>query len=247
MEQRGWENLPEFSKALYKDTYFLKNENYEGWLERICGAYANNEEHKIRLKEYLRNYYWHPSTPISSNGGTDRGLPISCYVQKVGDNRKDIFDSWNEYSWLSSEGGGVGRDWSDVRELGASISKGGHSSGVIPFMNVDEELSKAISQGGTRRGASASYLPVWHPEILEFIDLRSPMGDQSRRAPELHHGVVIDDLFMQCVIMDSVYDLRSPVSNEVVTTIDAKEIWTKLLEMRTTIGGEQIAQLYRNV
>ena len=90
-EDRGWENLPSFSKALYKDTYFLPNEGYQQWVERITNAYANNAPHAMRMETYIKNYWFHPSTPISSNGGTDRGLPISCFTMMVPDSKEGIF------------------------------------------------------------------------------------------------------------------------------------------------------------
>ena len=238
IHNRGWDNLPEFSKTLYKATYFLPNETYDGWLDRIFTAYGNDTEHTNRMKKYAHNYWFHPSTPISSNGGTKRGLPISCMVQSISDNRESIINSWKESAWIGSEGTGIGKYWGNVRELGASIKGRGESSGIIPFMGVDEALSKAISQGGLRRLSIADYLPVWHPEIMEFLEIRSPLGDQGRRAPELHHGVVIDDKFMEAVIHNTTYELISPSTKKVVDTINAREAWNKLLDIRTTLKGE---------
>lgn len=237
LHQRGWEGLPNISRALYKETYFLPGENYDQWVNRICSAYANDEEHRKRLEIYINNYLFHPSTPISSNGGTDRGLPISCYVGSVGDSKQEIFNSWNESCWLGGNGGGIGKEWSGVRELNAPVGKyGGTSSGVIPFMKVDGTLTQAVSQGNIRRMSQADYLDMSHPEIEEFLEIRKPTGDQNRKALELHHGVTISDNFMEAAINDKEWNLISPKSHKTVKTVRARNLWTKMLEMRATTG-----------
>jgi ribonucleoside-diphosphate reductase alpha chain len=238
---RGWNGLPDISKVLYKETYFLPNETYDEWVLRICSAYANNDAHRDRMVGYITNYWFHPSTPISSNGGTNRGLPISCYVGEVEDSKEGIFNAWTESSWLGSGGGGIGVSWSNVREIGAPIGQhGGTSSGVIPFMKVDSALTQAVSQGNVRRMSLADYLDISHPEIEEFLEIRKPTGDQNRRALELHHGVTIPDAFMNAVIEDLEWNLISPKSNKVVKTVKARDLWAKLLEMRVTTGEPYI-------
>lgn len=234
---RGWSGLPAISQHMYKDTYFLKDEDYYSWVTRITSAYANDAAHQQRLATYIHNYWFHPSTPISSNGGTTRGLPISCFVGDVADSKQGIFGAWQESCWLGSMGGGVGRCWSDVREIGHEIGNNiGKSSGVIPFMCVDGALSRAVSQGGVRRFSQAEYLSIYHPEIIEFIDIRKPTGDQNRRDLDLHHGVCITDDFMQAVINDQPWNLVSPKSKQVVSTVSARELWTQILERRVTTG-----------
>lgn len=236
---RGWDNLPDFSKALYHTTYFLPEENYPQWLERVSSAYANDDAHKRRMQAYIFNYWFHPSTPPSSNAGTDRGFPIACFTGDVPDTKLGIFKAWEESAWLGSKGGGVGRDWSKVREINHEVGKyGGESSGIVPFMCVDGALSRAISQGGIRRFSQADYLDVSHPEIEEFIEIRSPFGDPSRRDTDLHHGVVITDDFMEAVIYDLPWDLKSPKDNSVVSTVSARTIWNSILNIRTTLKGE---------
>ena len=239
MTGRGWENLPEFSKKLYQDTYFLPSEYYQGWVERVTNAYANDPQHAMRMESYIKNYYFHPSTPIASNAGTDRGLPISCFTKTVDDNKPSIFQNYNEAMNLGAYGGGIGTDWSSVREVNHSVGKhGGSSSGIIPFMGISDRSTLAISQGGTRRASEAVYLDISHPEIEEFIDLRKPTGDQNRRAPNLHHGVVIPDAFMEAVLSDSNWDLISPKDKTIVKTIKARKLWIQLLEVRATLKGE---------
>lgn len=239
MSNRGWDNLPKFSQALYKDTYFLPSEDYQGWVERITNAYSNDPSHALRMESYIKNYYFHPSTPVASNGGTNRGLPISCFTKTVFDDKSSIFQNYNEAMNLGAYGGGIGTDWSAVREVNAPVgSHGGASSGIIPFMGISDRSTLAISQGGLRRASEAVYLDVSHPEIEEFIDLRKPTGDQNRRSPNLHHGVVIPDAFMEAVIADSEWDLISPKTNAVIKTVQARKLWTQLLEVRTTLKGE---------
>ena len=236
---RGWANLPQFSKALYKDTYFLPNEDYDGWVERVARAYQNNEEHGDRISAYIRNYWFHPSTPISSNAGTNRGLPISCFTKSVSDTKPSIFANYNEAFNLGAYGGGIGTVWSDVREVNHPVGPhGGTSSGIIPFMGISDRSTLAISQGGNRRASEAAYLSISHPEIEEFIDLRKPTGDQNRRAPNLHHGVSITDAFMNAVITNTDWPLISPKNNQVVKIVKARTLWEQLLEVRTTLKGE---------
>ena len=239
MQNRGWVGLPKISKSLYKETYFLPEENYEGWVDRISSAYANDNAHRERIAGYIKNYWLHPSTPVSSNGGTDRGLPISCFTKKVFDNKQSIFKNYNESFNLGAFGGGIGTDWSDVRSVNESVGKfGGSSSGIIPFMGISDRSTLAISQGGTRRASEAVYLSISHPEIIEFIDIRKPTGDQNRRTPNLHHGVSISDEFMYAVISDEPWNLISPMTGEVVQTVQARSLWEQLLDVRTTLKGE---------
>ena len=239
MSSRGWDTLPAFSKALYKETYFLPDEDYSMWLDRVSSAYQNDPEHGARMRQYIQNLYFHPSTPISSNGGTDRGLPISCFTKTVSDDKPSIFQNYNEAFNLGAYGGGIGTDWSVVREVNAPVgSHGGKSSGVIPFLGISDRSTLAISQGGLRRASEAVYLDISHPEIEEFIDLRKPTGDQNRRCPNLHHGVVIPDSFMHAVISGSSWDLISPKTKQVVKTVSARELWNKLMDVRVTLKGE---------
>ena len=232
---RGWEGLPSYSKALYKDTYFNKDEDYEGWLLRTTLPYQNDLEHGNRIRKYIRNYWFQGSTPIS----TSRGLPISCFTGKVSDSKKGIFQSYDESNWLGSHGGGLGWDWSDVREINHRVGiDGGKSSGVIPFLGISDRSTLAISQGGARRASQAIYLDMSHPEIEEFIELRKPTGDQNRRAPNLHHGVTISDKFMNALIREQDWDLISPKDKSVVKTVKASYLWEKLMDIKSTLKGE---------
>jgi len=236
---RNWDTLPKFSQALYKETYFLAGESYHPWLDRVSQAYQNDPEHGARMRSYIQNLWFHPSTPISSNAGTDRGLPISCFTKQVSDDKPSIFQNYNEAFNLGAYGGGIGTDWSLVREVNHPVGQhGGKSSGLIPFLGVSDRSTLAISQGGLRRASEAAYLRIDHPEIEEFIDLRKPTGDQNRRAPNLHHGVVITDAFMECVINDLPWNLISPKDGSIVKTVRARDLWTHLMEVRVTLKGE---------
>jgi ribonucleoside-diphosphate reductase alpha chain len=247
IEGRSWPGLPKISQDMYEKTYFLKNESYDDWTNRMSNTYANNPEQAERIKTYLHNYWFHPSTPVSSNGGTTRGLPISCYVGDVEDSKTGIFGSWTESGWLGSQAGGIGRWWGDVREMGANVGEhGGKSSGIIPFMCVDGALTRAVSQGDIRRMSQADYLDVSHPEIVEFLEIRKPTGDQSRKDQDLHHGISISDSFMKAVINNEMWDLVSPYSKTVVESVKAQDIWTSILDMRATTG-EPYLFFYDNV
>jgi ribonucleoside-diphosphate reductase alpha chain len=234
---RDWNTLPVFSQALYKETYFLPNENYSDWLDRVSTAYQNDDEHGMRMAKYIQNLWFHPSTPISSNSGTDRGLPISCFTKSVADNKPSIFQNYNEAFNLGAYGGGIGTDWSQVRSVNEPVGPhGGKSSGLIPFLGVSDRSTLAISQGGLRRASEAAYLDISHPEIEEFIDIRKETGDNSRRTPNLHHGIVISDDFMHCVMNDYNWNLISPKSGEVIRTVSARKLWSQILEARITTG-----------
>ena len=236
---RGWNALPAFSQAVYKDTYFLPGEDYPRWLSRVSRAYQNDDAHGMRMMQYISSFWFHPSTPPSSNGGTDRGLPISCYTSSIPDSKTGIFGSWNEFAWLGAGGGGIGRDWSVVREINHQVGKhGGKSSGIIPFNVVDGTLSRSVSQGGIRRASVADYLDISHPEIEEFIDIRKPTGDQTRRSDALHHGIIITDDFMRAVISDCPWDLISPKDRTIVKTVQARKLWHQIMEVRATLKGE---------
>lgn len=241
MNNRGWEGLPQFSKDLYQDSYFLEGEYYSAWVERVASAYSDDGKHKERISSYLHNYWFHPSTPPSSNAGeASRGLPISCYTNKVSDTKEGIFNTWHENNWLGSLGGGIGTDWSDVRGIGEAVGNGGKSSGIIPFIGVSDKSTLAVSQGGRRRASQAVYLDISHPEIEEFIDIRRPTGDRERRSPNIHHGVVLPDKFMKAVINREEWELISPKTGEVIKVVDAFDLFTKILTSRIETGEPYI-------
>lgn len=229
--------LSEFGKATLKDRYLLEGEEYQDMFARVSKAYGDDEAHAQRIYDYMSNLWFMPATPVLSNGGTDRGLPISCFLNETKDSLGGIVDMWNENVWLAARGGGIGSYWGNLRSIGEKVRGNGKTSGVIPFMRVQDSLTLAISQGSLRRGSSAMYMPIDHPEIEEFIDIRRPTGgDPNRKALNIHHGVAITDAFMQAVEEDGEWDLKSPYDGHVVETVKARELWIKLLVTRMETG-----------
>ncbi|AIL64862.1 Ribonucleoside-diphosphate reductase 2 subunit alpha [Rickettsiales bacterium Ac37b] len=230
-------NITDFGKALLKDRYLIDKESYQDLFSRVASHYADNKDHANRLYDYISNFWFMPATPILSNGGTKRGLPISCYVNETEDSLESIVDLWNENVWLAARGGGIGSYWGKLRSIGERVRGNGKTSGVIPFLKVLDSLTLAISQGDLRRGSAAVYIPIDHPEIEEFIDLRKPTGgDPNRKALNIHHGIVITDKFMQAVEKDIHWELRSPKDESVVSTVPARDLWIKLLTTRMETG-----------
>ena len=229
--------LTDFSKATLKDRYLLPDESYQDLFARVAKTYGNNDAHAQRLYDYISKLWFMPATPVLSNGGTTRGLPISCFLSEADDDMEGIVSTWNENTWLASKGGGVGSYWGNIRSLNEPIGKVGKSSGVVPFLKVQDSLTLAISQGSLRRGSSAIFLPVHHPEIEEFIEIRRPTGDSNRRTLNLHHGVVIDDKFMMAVLNDDDYELLSPKDHTTVRkVVKARDLWQRLLTARLETG-----------
>jgi len=229
-------NLSAFAKATLADRYLMPDETPQDRFAAVANAFADNQEHAQRLYDYISKQWFTPATPVLSNGGTTKGLPISCFVNEVEDTLESIADTWNESVWLASRGGGIGTNWSSVRSIGEDVGQVGHTSGIIPFVCVQNSLSMAISQGSQRRGSSAAYLDMSHPEIEEFINIRRPVGDANRKALFLHHGVTITNEFMKAVRDGKKWDLISPASNEVTRTVDARELWIQLITTRLETG-----------
>ena len=233
--------LTDFGKAVLEDRYLLENEDNQDLFARVAKFYADDEAHAQRLYDYISKLWFMPATPILSNGGTKRGLPISCFLNETEDSLSGIVDVWNENVWLASRGGGIGTYWGNVRSIGEKVRGNGKTSGIIPFVGVQDRLTLAISQGSLRRGSSAVYLPVWHPEIEEFIELRRPTGgDPNRRALNIHHGVVLSDEFMKAVEEDHAWDLKSPYDDTVVQVVRARDIWIRILTARIETGEPYI-------
>lgn len=229
-------NLTEFGKKTLEDRYLLPGESYQDMFARVSTAYADDADHAQRLYDYMSNLWFMPATPVLSNGGADRGLPISCFLNQVGDSLDDIVETWTENVWLASNGGGIGTYWGNVRSIGEKVGQNGQTSGIIPFIRVMDSLTLAISQGSLRRGSAACYLDVHHPEIEEFLEIRKASGDFNRKSLNLHHGINITDEFMEAVRNDADFELKSPKSGEVLRTINARKLWQKILELRIQTG-----------
>jgi ribonucleoside-diphosphate reductase alpha chain len=228
--------LTDFGRTTLEDRYLLPGESYQDMFARVATAYADDAEHAQRIYDYISRLWLMGSTPVLSNGGAGRGLPISCFLNAVGDSLESIVGAWNENVFLASNGGGIGTYWGGVRSIGEKVKDAGQTSGIIPFIRVMDSLTLAISQGSLRRGNAAVYIDVWHPEIEEFVEIRKPSGDFNRKSLNLHHGVCIDDAFMEAVRDGAPYALRSPKTGEAIREVDARSLWQKLLELRLQTG-----------
>lgn len=226
-----------FGVEMLTERYLLPGETITGLWKRVADFNADNESHSQRLQQYMADLWFSPATPVLANSGTDRGEVISCFLNEVKDSKSGIFDGYNENFWLGSGGGGIGTDWSSVREVGANVGTNGQSSGIIPFVKVSDSATLAVSQGGLRRASQAVYLDVSHPEIEEFIELRRPTGaDQNRRSLNVHHGVKLTDEFMQAVLDDAEWELKSPATGGVVRAVSAFDLFVRILTARIETG-----------
>lgn len=232
--------LTDFGKETLRDRYLLPGESYQDLFVRVASAYADDQAHAQRIYDYISKLWFMPATPVLSNGGTGRGLPISCYLNSVDDSLEGIVNTWNENVWLASRGGGIGTYWGSVRGIGEPVGLNGKTSGIIPFVRVMDSLTLAISQGSLRRGSAAVYLDIDHPEIEEFLEIRKPSGDFNRKALNLHHGVLLTDAFMEAVREGTEWNLKSPKTGEVRATVDARSLFQKLVETRLATGEPYI-------
>lgn len=244
------ELLTDFGKTTLKDRYLLPEETspQDGFM-RAAKAFSDNDEMAERIYNYASKLWFMYSTPILSNGGTNRGMPISCFLNYVGDSREGLTGHYTENAWLASIGGGIGGYWGHVRSDGVSTSGGSQSSGSIPFLHVVDSEILAFSQGKTRRGSYAAYMDMSHPEIIEFLEMRKPSGgDIHRKCLNLHHAINISDEFMQLIekcITEPTYDdswnLIDPHTKKVIRTVSARELWQKLLETRVATGEPYVS------
>src|SRR3954469_14230929 len=184
--------LTDFGKTTLEDRYLLAGESYQDMFARVATAYADDADHAQRVYDYISKLWFMFATPVLSNGGTDRGLPISCFLNYVPDSREGILAHYVENGWLASMGGGIGGYWGALRSKGASTSRGSKTSGKIAFCGVVDRQMLAFNQGGTRRGSYAAYTDISHPEIEEWIGMRKASGgDINRKTLNLNHAVNI--------------------------------------------------------
>ncbi len=230
--------LTDFGRAVLEDRYLLPGDrSFQDLIARVAMHYGDDSAHAQRLYDYISNLWFMPSTPVLSNGGTTRGLPISCFLNEASDSLDGIVGLWNENVWLAARGGGIGSYWGNLRSIGEKVGHNGKTSGIIPFIRVMDSLTLAISQGSLRRGSAAVYVRVDHPEIEEFIEMRRPTGgDPNRKALNLHHGVIIPDEFMRAVERDEEWPLRSPKDQSIIRSVKARDLWIRLLTQRIELG-----------
>ena len=229
--------ITDFGRATLDDRYLLPGESYQDLFARVSSFYGEDGAHAQRIYDYMSKMWFMPATPVLSNGGTTRGLPISCFLNEASDSLDGIVGLWNENVWLASKGGGIGSYWGNLRSIGEKVGMNGKTSGVIPFIRVMDSLTLAISQGSLRRGSAAVYLPLSHPEIEEFVEIRRPTGgDPNRKALNLHHGILVPDAFMRAVEADEEWALTSPKDGAVVRKINARALWIRILMARIETG-----------
>ena len=228
-DQSGVKRLKE---SYMKDTETSPQERFAF----VSKQFSSNAEHAQRLYDYSSKHWLSYSTPILAFGKTERGLPISCYLNYINDSAEGLVDTLSETNWLSMLGGGVG--------IGFGMrSSDDKSTGVMPHLKMYDASSLAYRQGKTRRGSYAAYLNISHPDILMFLEMRKPTGDQNQRCLNLHHGLNITNDFMELIEKAMVdpesnddWNLTDPHSNEVVDTVSAKDLWQRILEMRMQTG-----------
>ncbi len=229
--------LSDFGRATLNDRYLLPGEGYQDLFARVASYYGDDAAHAQRLYDYISRLWFMPATPVLSNGGTDRGLPISCFLNEASDSLEGIVSLWNENVWLASRGGGIGSYWGNLRSIGEKVGQNGKTSGIIPFIRVMDSLTLAISQGSLRRGSAAVYLPISHPEVEEFIEIRRPTGgDPNRKALNLHHGILISDAFMRAVESDEAWSFTSPRDGTPIRSVSARNLWIRILTARIETG-----------
>ena len=242
--------LNDFSLNSLKDRYFWENETHaqEAFARASVFAATFKGVTDYALAQRLYNYssdcWFMFSTPILSNGGTSRGLPISCYLNYVPDSRVGLSSHYDENIWLASSGGGIGGYWGDVRSNGIPTAHGSRSTGSVPFMHVVDSQMLAFNQGTTRRGSYAAYMDVSHPEIEEFINMRKETGgDINRKCLNLHNGITLNNEFLQAVQEDSEWRLVDPKTNEAVKIIRARDLWWQIVYTRAETGEPYIVNL----
>ncbi|MDJ0683563.1 MAG: ribonucleoside-diphosphate reductase subunit alpha [Alphaproteobacteria bacterium] len=236
--------LTAFGKETMTDRYLMPGESYQDLFARVAMHYADDSAHAQRLYDYISKLWFMPATPVLSNGGTTRGLPISCFLNESNDSLEGIVGLWTENVWLAARGGGIGSYWGNLRSIGEKVGSNGKTSGVVPFIRVMDSLTLAISQGSLRRGSAAVYLPIWHPEVEEFIEIRRPTGgDPNRKALNLHHGILVTDDFMRAVETDDEWALTSPKDHAVVRKVRARDLWIRLLTARIETGEPYIINI----
>jgi ribonucleoside-diphosphate reductase alpha chain len=183
--------------------YLLPGETPKDMWRRVSDGSATRLN-KPELADKFFDLFWKGwlcgATPVLSNMNTSRGLPISCFSLQVGDNTDNILMKAHELAMLSKYGGGVGIYMGDVRPAGSTISTGGTTDGVVPFIKIYDSVVTGISQGNVRRGAAAVYLPIEHGDAEAFLRIRRPEGDPNRQCLNMHHGVTIKDDFMKAAL-----------------------------------------------
>ena len=237
--------LDKFSLDTLKDRYLYKEEGethaQEAFARAAVFAATFKGQTDFELAQRLYNYssdlWFMFSTPILSNGGTNRGLPISCFLNYVPDSRDGLSSHYDENIWLASTGGGIGGYWGDIRSNGIATANNSRSTGSIPFMKVVDSQMLAFNQGITRRGSYAAYMDIDHPEVEEFINIRKESGgDINRKCLNLHNGINLTNEFLQAVKNNEDWRLIDPKTKEAVKIVSARDLWWQILNARAETG-----------
>ena len=221
-EYPAW--MDEVSLATISKGYLLPNETPKKAYRRVASAAAmrlKKPELENKFYKMLWNGWLGLASPVFSNMGTDRGLPISCFGIDTPDSIRGISLTNAELMKLTSQGGGVGISVSRIRPRGAQISGNGKSEGVVPWCKIYDSAIIATNQGSVRRGAASVNLDINHPDIGEYLQIRRPKGDPNRQCLNLHQCVVVDDPFM-----------RKLESRDQ----DAMSLWAEILKSRMETG-----------
>jgi len=239
-----------FSLDTLKDRYFWEKETHAQEAFARAAVFSStykgetNYEMAQRLYNYASDCWFMFSTPILSNGGTTRGLPISCFLNYVPDSRDGLSSHYDENIWLASSGGGIGGYWGDVRSNGIPTTHGSRSTGSIPFMHVVDSEMLAFNQGTTRRGSYAAYSHISHPEIEEFINMRKESGgDINRKNLNLHNGITLTNEYLEAVKNDEDWRLIDPKTQEAVKIVNARELWWQIINARAETGEPYLVNL----
>ena len=235
-------NFLPFSRKLLESHYTRPNETIQQAYARAAKCYsAGDDDLAQRLYDYVSDGWFMFASPLLSNavdeGDQIKGLPISCFLTYVPDTIEGLCDHTTELRWLSIKGGGVGGHWSDVRSMDMK------TPGPISFLHTVDADMTAYRQGATRRGSYASYLSISHPDIIEFIKMRLPTGDITRKNLNLHHGVNISDAFLNAIDYDLDWHLLDPNDGRITDTMKARELWETVLETRYRTGEPYINYL----
>ena len=231
---------------------WIKGEDYPTWgdtdvyKKTITGGYLINGEsprdaytrvaktvakrlYKPELADKFFDYIWKGwlclASPVLSNTGTDRGLPISCFGIDVADSIQDIGNKNLEMMLLAKHGGGVGIGVNMIRPAGSKITGNGTSDGVVPFCKIYDSTILATNQGSVRRGAASTNINIEHNDFLEWLETREPKGDVNRQSLNLHQCAVVGDKFMRRL------EAGDP---------EARQKWSKLIQKRKATGEPYI-------
>jgi len=253
------ELLTPFAKKLLRDYYMLDSEQSpQEAFARAATAYSFGDTALAqRIYDYASKGWFMFASPVLSNAPNiewptglswnearewlhknvrSKAMPISCFLSYVPDSLNGLINHETELRWMTVQGGGVGSHWSDIRSIGTKTTKGGKTPGIVPFMHCTDSAMLAYHQGTTRRGNTAVYLDISHPEIIEFLQMRLPEGDINRQNLNLHHAVNITKEFMDAVVQNKAWHLTDPHSGDVIRTMPARDLWLKILETRFRTG-----------